>query len=206
MSRPVQPTAIAPLADGAILAIRPVTADDKALILDGFERLSERSRYLRFLTPTPTLSRAQLAYLSELDQIDHVGLGFLEGETPVAIGRWVRFDDDPEAADVALTVVDDFQGRGVGRLVIQALVATARHRGVRWLHFDVLAENVAMLALLDRFDAVRTTSPPVVHGVLDVASVVVPAELSDELALLIDELVPRRGASAPAGARDEQRW
>lgn len=174
------------LEDGTIFGVRPITPDDKPLLEAGFRQLSERSRYLRFLGPMPALSRRQLAYLSELDQLDHVAVGLLDGTQPVAVGRWVRFDDQPMDADVAVTVVDDYQGRGVGRLVVQVLAMIARHRGVRWLHFDVLAENAAMLRLLDRLGAVRTPSGPVIHGVLDADSVPPPVGIVGDLLAAVD--------------------
>ncbi len=179
------------LADGSIFTVRPVTGDDKRLILTGFDQLSERSRYFRFLSPMPSLSRGQLAYLSELDHRHHVAIGILDGDKPVAIGRFVRFDEDPTAADVALTVIDAYQGRGVGRVTIEVLAMLARHRDIRWMHFDVLAENTAMLALLDRLDAVRTPSGPVVHAVLDVETVPIPVGMSGDLLGLVEEVAAR---------------
>lgn len=178
--------AVVSLQDGTIFRVRPVTADDKPLIVSGFERMSARSRYQRFFAPTPDLTRSQLAYLSELDHRDHVALGLLDGETPVAVGRFIRFDDDYESADTALTVIDDYQGRGVARVLVKVLALAARHRGVRWLHFDVLADNRAMLAVLDRFDAVRTETGPVVHAVLDAEGVAEPAGMTGDLPTLID--------------------
>jgi GNAT superfamily N-acetyltransferase len=189
-----QPIPVLSLADGSLFTLRPVTGDDKDLILNGFERMSERSRYLRFLSPMPSLSRRQLAYLSELDHRRHVAIGMLDGDRPVAIGRFVRFDDDPAEADVAVTVIDEYQGRGVGRILVQALAQIARHRGVRWLHFDVLAENAAMLTVLDRLGAVRTPSGPIVHAVLDADDVPAPVGLAGDILDMVD-----RAAAVKAG-------
>ena len=186
-------TPVLSLADGSIYSVRPVTGDDKALIVDRFERLSERSRYLRFLSPMPALSRGQLAYLSELDHRDHVAIGILDGTQPVVIARWVRFDDDPAAADVALAVIDEYQRRGVGRIVIEVLALLARHRGIRWMHFDLLAENTAMHSLLDRFDAVSTSAGPVVHAVLDAETVPNPVALTGDLLGLVDNAARKAG-------------
>ena len=171
--------------DGTTLTIRPVLADDKRLLQLAFDRLSVESRRNRFLTSTSSLTRAQLAYLTEIDHMDHVAFGVLDGSLPVAVGRWIRFDDEPDAADVAITVLDEYQGRGHGSRLLAVLALSARHRGVRWLHFDVLAENSAMLAVLDRLEAVRTESGPIVHAVLDVGMVADPdlpaRELLDRL-------------------------
>ena len=179
-------TPVLSLSDGSIFAVRPVVPEDKSLIALGFDRLSDRSRYLRFLGPMPTLSRRQLAYLSELDHLNHVAIGFLDGDDPVAIGRWVRFEDEPEDADVAVTVLDEYQGRGVGRTVIQVLAMIARHRDIRWLHFDVLAENTPMLKVLDGLGAVRTPSGPVIHAVLDAETVTHPVGVIGDVLGAVD--------------------
>ena len=184
-------TPVLSLEDGTIFEVRPVTPDDKPLLMTGFERLSDRSRYLRFLGPMPMLSRRQLAYLSELDHRDHVAIGVLDDSEPVAVGRWVRFDDEPADADVAVTVIDEYQGRGVGRIVIQVLALVARHRGVRWMHFDVLSENAAMLRLLDRMGAVRTPSGPLVHAVVDAETVAVPVGVAGDLLGAVDAAAQR---------------
>lgn len=190
---PVFEKPVLSLSDGTVFTVRPVTGDDKHLILNGFERLSERSRYLRFLSPMPSLSRSQLAYLSELDHCHHVAIGILDGDAPVAIGRFVRFDDDSTAADVALTVVDEYQGRGVGRITIEVLAMIGREWGIRWMHFDVLAENNAMLTLLDRFGAVRTPSGPIVHAVLDADKVSNPVGLTGDLLGLVEQASSKAG-------------
>jgi hypothetical protein len=69
----------------------------------------------------------------------------------------------------------------------------ARHRDIRWMHFDVLAENTGMLALLDRLDAVRTPSGPVVHAVLDADTVPNPVGMSGDLLGLVEEVAARAG-------------
>jgi ribosomal protein S18 acetylase RimI-like enzyme len=173
------PTAVtASLPDGTAVRLRPVTPDDRPLIEQGFARLSPRARYHRFLVSSEHLSARQLAYLSEVDHQDHVAWGVIDGDDAVAVGRWVRLANDPTAADVAVTVIDSHQRRGIGRLLLGVLAVSARSRGVRTLHFDVLAENAAMNGLLRSLGAVRTSEEEVVHHVLDVTGVS-PPEISD---------------------------
>ena len=186
--------ATAILRDGSHVGLRPVTPDDKALLLDGFSRLSTRARYLRFLAPAERLSAGQLAYLSEVDHHDHVAWGVLEGENAAAVGRWVRLGDEPSAADVAVTVLDDYQRRGLGRLLLEVLAVSARARGIGDLHFDVLAENDAMLGLLGSFGAVRTAQSGVVHLVLDVSRVPAPDMVDGDLIGLLE--AARRSAAS----------
>lgn len=186
--------ATALLGDGSRVEIRPVTPDDKALLLEGFERLSTRARYLRFLAPADRLSPGQLAYLSEIDHHDHVAWGVLDGGQAAAVGRWVRLAEDPSAADVAVTVLDDFQRRGIGRMLLKVLAVSARARGIAVFHFDVLAENEAMLELLASIGASRTGQNGVVHHVLDVSLVPPPDVADGDLLGLLE--AARRSAAA----------
>lgn len=153
MEMPMTTQILLRLSDGSTVTVRAVTPDDKPLLVAGFDALSERARYLRFMTPTPALSRSQLTYLSEVDHDHHIALGVLDGETPVAIARMVTYSDSQTDADVAVAVVDAHQRRGIGTALIRLLGAMARHRGIERLHFDVLAENSAMLGLLAHLGA-----------------------------------------------------
>ncbi len=136
--------------DGLRLTVRPVMPADRRLIEDGFSDLSERSRYLRFFSGSERLSPTKLRYLTNVDFKNHVALGILHESTPVAVGRWVRLAD-PGAADVALTVIDEYQGRGMGHILMELVAVSGRLREIDRLHFDVLAENQAMLRLLAHY-------------------------------------------------------
>lgn len=184
---------------GFAVDLRPVTPDDKALLADGFARLSERARYLRFLAPADRLTASQLAYLSEVDHHDHVAWGALQGERAVGVGRFVRYTDDRSSADLALTVLDEFQGRGVGRLLIEVLGVSARARGIAHFHFDVLAENAPMLGLLASMGAVPADSNEIVHLVLDVARIPAPAVEDGDLIGLLE--AAQRQSSAESSSK-----
>lgn len=140
------------LQDGTTLVIRPIRPEDKPLLLDGFNRLSERSRYFRFFTKLSTLSRDQLHYLTEVDQESHSAwvAGVVEDghETGVGVIRWIRLRDDPSTAEIAVTVVDDYQRRGIGRTLVYVAAQEALTAGVRNFHAVVLAENRATIAML----------------------------------------------------------
>ena len=96
--------------------IRPVLPVFVPLLADGFARLSARSRQLRFLTPKTALSPAELRYFTDVDHHDHEALGALNhpGGRGVGIARYVRDADDPQTAEIAVTIIDDRQGRGPG--------------------------------------------------------------------------------------------
>jgi hypothetical protein len=110
MSRPVV------LRDGSTVMIRPVRPVDARLLADGSARLSARSRRLRFLTPKKDLSPAELRYFTDVDHHDHEALGALNhaGGRGVGIARCIRDADDPQAAEITVTIIDDRQGRGPG--------------------------------------------------------------------------------------------
>lgn len=140
------------LPDGTELVLRPVVPDDKALFLAAFERLSPRSRYRRFFSALPRLSTALLARLTEVDYHHHFAwLAVVEeqaGPAAVGVSRFIRLDDDPAAADVAVTVIDPYQRRGIGRLLLQALVLQAVEQGVTRFVGLVLVDNAPMQAVL----------------------------------------------------------
>lgn len=181
------------LPNGQLVLVRPLLADDKPLLIEGFRRLSPRARYLRFLTATEELSRTQLAYLSELDFSDHVAWAVLDEGEPAAVGRFVRLRGDSRAADVAITVVDAHQRKGIGSMLIEALAEAARRRGIDRFHFDVLAENQGMLALLDRLGALRQVEDGLIHAVVDVDRIPTPDVVEGDLVPLLEAATRRAG-------------
>ena len=142
------------LPDGAQILIRPIRADDKRFLEDGLRQLSPESVHRRFLSPKRSFSRAELRYLTEVDGRDHVALVAEYPGEPVrrliAVGRFVRWADDPEAAEVAIVVMDDWQRRGVGSLFTQRLAAMAKRRGIRRFTATMASDNVAAHKLMER--------------------------------------------------------
>jgi RimJ/RimL family protein N-acetyltransferase len=138
------------LRDGSHVLIRPVRSSDAPLLADGFTRLSATSRWMRFLTPKKELSPAELRYFTDLDHHDHEALGALDhgNGRGVGIARYIRHAGDPYAADIAVTIVDDWQGRGLGTELLARLSDRARQEGVHRFTALVAAENVAVARLL----------------------------------------------------------
>jgi GNAT superfamily N-acetyltransferase len=132
----------AKVGDGTRIVIRPVEPGDKDAIAAGFERLSPESRYRRFFAPLTHLTAADLRYLTEVDHHAHEALiGFdARSREPVGVARFVR-TDDPAYAEVAVTVIDDWQGRGVATALLARLVARAREEGITHFVALVLSEN-----------------------------------------------------------------
>ncbi len=140
--------------DDSWLYLRPVLPGDSERTSDGTIEFSSETLYRRFQTPrTPT--KSLMAYLFEVNYKDHFVWVMTEGkEGPVvADARFVRDETDPTLAEVAFIVGDDYQGRGVGSFLMDALAVAARGDGIRRFTARVLSDNLAMRKILDRFDA-----------------------------------------------------
>ena len=148
------------LRDGSHALIRRVQRGDAPLLADGFGRLSTESRNLRFLTGKAALSPAELRYFTEVDHHDHEALGALSqvDGRGLGIARYIRHPEDPEAAEVAVTVIDEWQGRGLGTELLKQLTDRARQEGIRRFTAMVAADNAAVIGLLRNIGAdVRAT-------------------------------------------------
>jgi GNAT superfamily N-acetyltransferase len=135
--------------DGAPIEIRPIRPDDREALADGIRRLSPESRYRRFFAPLEGLTEGQLDYLTDVDHHDHEALVAVEPGTERGIGvaRFVRSESDPEVAEFAVAVADDWHSRGVGTALIHRLTQRAREEGVRRFSGSILEENRPMLEL-----------------------------------------------------------
>jgi RimJ/RimL family protein N-acetyltransferase len=141
----------------APLVIRPIEPDDKAGLIAAFERLSDESRYRRFLSPHDRLSAAELRYFTEVDHHDHEALVAIDpvaGEG-VGVARYVRNGERLDSAEVAVAVADHWQGRGVGTELLHRLADRAREEGIARFTALVLADNEAMMHLLDDLGTAR---------------------------------------------------
>jgi GNAT superfamily N-acetyltransferase len=136
------------LRDGAWIRIRPIEPSDREELAAGFDRLSPESRFRRFLSPIASLSERDLDHLTRVDHRDHEALVALDPDTGagVAVARYVRTDSD--RAEPAVAVADDWQGRGVGTALLDALAERAYTCGIRRFEATVLATNAEALALL----------------------------------------------------------
>jgi RimJ/RimL family protein N-acetyltransferase len=134
------------LRNGTEVLIRPIRADDKAMLVRGMAALSPRSARLRFLAPKNHLSLAELRYLTEVDHVDHYALVAVMADDPATlagVGRWVRDVEHLDAAEVAVVVGDCLQGQGLGTALGVALADAARARGIARFTATMLPENTA---------------------------------------------------------------
>jgi GNAT superfamily N-acetyltransferase len=145
------------LRDGSRVRIRRLRDSDRRLLLRGFRRLTPQSRYRRFLAPTPTLSEGTFRYLVEIDHRNHEALIAVDEQRNEGVGvaRYVRDPARPDAAEAAVTVLDDWQGRGLGTLLLEGITMRAREEGVDTFTALMLAGNREMMDLFGRLGAVR---------------------------------------------------
>jgi GNAT superfamily N-acetyltransferase len=167
------------LHDGTPVVLRHVRPDDAGELRASFDRLSPTSRYRRFMAGVQELSDEMVRYLTQVDGHDHVAIvatGALAGagaERGLGIARFVRMKDDPTVAEAALTVIDDMQKKGLGRMLAIALARAALERGITHFRGEILADNAPVRALLDEVGA---TVRPVEEGSLVFDIELLPSE------------------------------
>src|SRR5271167_3347073 len=143
------------LKDGTPALIWPLLPTDAETLRDMFRRLSPESRQHRFLQALDQLDDPMIRRLVDsVDGVHHIALLLIVlpsggEEEPVGVARLLQYSDDPTIAEIAVTVVDDWQGRGVGTALVSALMQR-RPAAVTRLRTLVAADNRASLALLAR--------------------------------------------------------
>jgi protein lysine acetyltransferase len=155
--------------DGSEMLLRPVLPGDSERTLQGHVRFSSETLYRRFMSarvPSPAL----MDYLAEVDYVDHfVWVRTDRAGSPIADARFVRDNHDPLVAEIAFTVADAYQGRGIGSFLIAALSVAARVAGVQKFSGRMLADNVAMRTIMDHYGALwQRDDVGVVTTVIDV--------------------------------------
>jgi len=144
---------------------RAVRSSDKALIEQGLETISPESRYMRFFSSLNKLSEPLLKHFTHVDHFNHEAIGVLDistdPATPAAIARYIRTDEEDSRAEFAVTVVDRYQSRGPGQLLLAALLLCARQRGIDHFWCQVQVDNQAMRALGAPFGAVEKLVPEI---------------------------------------------
>src|ERR1700727_3423015 len=148
------------LRSGDVVGIRQVRPDDGPALVRAYANLGEQSRYRRFFTVMPELPEATLKTAVEVDHTDHEALVAVPLLSAEVVGecRFIRLPDQPDTAEVGVTVVDAWQGRGLGSALLARLSERALEAGVEYFTAEVLAENRTMLGLLSRLGQVETES------------------------------------------------
>jgi len=143
------------LKNGAGVLLLPVSPCDRQCILDGFEQLSDRSRYSRYHTPMRSLPDGYVDCLTGADNYNSVVVAAQldqEGEqVGIGLARYVRLQDEPDVAEFSVTVVDAYQNQGLGTLLLEYLMQHARENQLSLLRGYVLPGNEVMISVLKRY-------------------------------------------------------
>ncbi len=135
------------LTDGTQVHIRPIRPEDDHVLVESFRHLSPESVYQRFFTALPELSEGMARYLANVNETNRLALVAEVDSELVAVGRYER-TKDPGLVELALVVLDAWQNRGLGRILLREIMRAAESNGIHRFRADVLAENRRMLRLL----------------------------------------------------------
>jgi GNAT superfamily N-acetyltransferase len=172
------------LRDGQAVLIRPLLYGDRFALAAGFTALSSRSRRHRFFAAPERLDDDELEYLTNLDYRDHFALAALleDGPVPTGVGvaRYVREEDHPMVAEVAVTVLDAYQRRGIGTRLTRRLGEVAAENGIRSFVNYVLWQNADAIALLtDEASRITPAEPGLARIEIDLPARVAEVPDSD---------------------------
>lgn len=134
-----------------LISIRALRPGDGELVDAVMAGMGERSRYLRFHSPKPRLTKRDRDFLTGADGINHLALVALalDGRA-LGEARAVRLQDDPSRAELAAAVVDAHQGEGIGSVLIRTLALRAAALGIERLTARVLASSTLVRGLQRR--------------------------------------------------------
>jgi acyl-CoA synthetase (NDP forming)/GNAT superfamily N-acetyltransferase len=161
------------LSDGATVHVRPIRPDDGERLVALHGRLSKQSQYFRFFSPKPRLTDKEVDRFVNVDFVDRAALVATLGDDIIGVARYDRWPGRNEA-EVAFTVDDVHQGRGISTLLLEHLSAVARQRGITRFTAEVLPDNRPMLSVFRRAGFEMTSRYN--EGVVDVAFDIVPTE------------------------------
>ena len=133
------------------------TLSDKNLLVEGFKKLSSRSKHYRFHASKASLSTKEVDFFLDVDAYDHFAIGVIEKIKEkvhgIALIRYIRDTSDLSTAEVALAIVDSHHRLGLGCTLYTELIEHAKSNNIKTFTHYILNENRAMLNLLKKFDA-----------------------------------------------------
>ncbi|MEI7778589.1 MAG: GNAT family N-acetyltransferase, partial [Actinomycetes bacterium] len=171
---PAQWEADVVLRDGSTAHVRPIRPDDGPGLVEFHSRLSPETIYFRFFAPYPQLSERDVKRFTNVDYTDRVALVALVGSEFVGVTRYDRIAQT--SAEVAFTIRDDYQGYGLGSVLLEHIAMAARERGIETFVAEVLPSNRRMLAVF--VDAGYTTKQEFDDGVISMQFRIEPTAAS----------------------------
>ena len=165
--------------EGLTIFIRPLIKEDRKAFVKAFSKLSDKTKQLRFLTSTEALSEKEFDYLVNVDHENHVAFCAYYSkngeEIGIGVARYIRSIKKPNTAEIAITIIDEFQGMGIGKLLIQNIVAFAKQHGIEKFVANAYYLNNTILNIISKYpyeitgssDGVLTIEIDITHGKRD---------------------------------------
>ena len=162
------------LNDGTAVSLRAITPDDEERIREGIAKLSAESRYLRFFSPAATMPDEVVQRLADVDGYRHIGWGAVctgcDDQPAIGAVHAVRYQDGGRAGEYSIAVLDEFQGKGLARMLTAALLIQCLAEDMTMLDVHMLSQNEAARRLAMSLGATwKEESGGVVQYELDVA-------------------------------------
>ncbi len=152
--------------DGGVVHLRPIVPSDADALIEFHSQLSERTRYLRYFGPYPTMPQRDVLNFTTVDHRSRVAFVAILGDDIIAVGRYERLPvGDGNSAEVAFVVADAHQGRGLGPILLEHLAGAAAENGVGPFVAEVLSENRHMVSVFREagYQVSRTFEGSVLH-------------------------------------------
>ena len=199
------------LPGGRVVALRPLQRGEREPLLAVFNRMSSASRARRYLTGMVRLPASLLEPLTDLDDHRHVAwLASMDGQA-IGIARYVR--DDADVAEVAVEVVDDHHGLGIGSALIDAVTTVAAARGVQKVRASLTPDNEPSRRLVTRIGVrlrvvddllegdgrLRLLDPPQIDRQAVLALALLPCDQRNAASSLVPSTAPQRNLNGPRG-------
>lgn len=131
--------------DSGKFLVRSIAPEDREILDAAFNELSPQSKYLRFFQSAARLSEYQLDYLTHPDGVNHVAWAILDTSfiphRGVCAMRFIRLKDDPKVAEVAITIIDSYQGQGLSKVAFSVVNLLASELGIERFRHHVLHQN-----------------------------------------------------------------
>jgi acyl-CoA synthetase (NDP forming)/GNAT superfamily N-acetyltransferase len=153
------------LSDGSAVHMRQIRPEDAPAIVEFHSRMSDRTRYLRYFSPYPSIPARDLERFVNVDHREREAFVIVTGARIMAVGRYERLGPDSPEAEVAFVVEDAHQGRGIGSVLLEHLADAARENGITRFVAEVLPQNGGMLRVFSDsgYQVQRQYADDVVH-------------------------------------------
>jgi GNAT superfamily N-acetyltransferase len=159
------------LRDGGRIEIRALRHDDREGLIAAIARTSDESLYRRFFGPKHFFSEKEISFFVDVDFVNHVALVAVVDEDgrPAIVGGARYIMVGPAQAEVSFVVIDSYQRRGIGALLLRHLAGIARGAGIKEFVAEVMPDNITMLGVFRNSGMLECTKlqPGDVHVVLE---------------------------------------